>query len=160
MTDAAGTVRGIRLRGTDGRKWAVRGGREGLFVPEHIATDAPLVIVEGATDTAALLDLDFSSVGRPSCSGGVRLLIDLVEAWHPQQVIVIADGDAPGQRGARYLASRLVGYVPDGVWIVTPPRGVKDARAWVCSGATRLDVLDAIEAAPTMTLTYARRAAV
>jgi hypothetical protein len=65
---------------------------------------------------------------------------------------IIADSDAPGQRGARSLAARLVGYVRNGVRIVTPP--AKDAREWVRQGATRRDVLDAIEAAPIMQLRY------
>jgi hypothetical protein len=78
--------------------------------------------------------------------------------WQPQAAVIIADADAPGQRGARSLAARLVGYVPDGVRIVTPP--AKDAREWVRAGADRLDILDAIEAAPTLTLSYTGRAIV
>ena len=34
MTDAAGRVRGIRLRTDEGRKFAVRGGHDGLFIPD------------------------------------------------------------------------------------------------------------------------------
>jgi 5S rRNA maturation endonuclease (ribonuclease M5) len=158
MTDASGVVRGIRLRAADGRKWSVRGGREGLFIPANVPIGDTLVIVEGATDTAALLDMHLDVVGRPSCTGGVSQLVDLIETWHPQDVVIIADADAPGQRGARYLAARLVGYVPDGVRIVTPP--AKDAREWVRAGADRLDILDAIEAAPTLTLSYTGRAIV
>jgi hypothetical protein len=154
MVDASGAVRGIRLRAADGRKWSVRGGREGLFIPVNVPIGDVLVICEGATDCAALLDLHFDVVGRPSCDGGVRLLIDLVCTWQPNDVVIIADSDAPGQRGARSLAARLVGYVP-AVRLVIPRS--KDAREWVCSGADRLDVLDAIESAPTMTLSYARR---
>jgi hypothetical protein len=79
MTDAAGAVRGIRLRGTDGRKWAVRGGREGLFNPgwcdRSFESPFRLVVCEGATDTAALTDLGFIAIGRPSCSGGVHLIV-------------------------------------------------------------------------------------
>jgi hypothetical protein len=71
-------------------------------------------------------------------------------------VAIIADADAPGQRGARYLASRLVGYVHGGVRIVTPP--AKDAREWVQQGATRDDVLAAIDAAPVLQLTYGVKA--
>jgi hypothetical protein len=158
MTDASGTLRGIRLRAADGRKWSVRGGREGLFIPANVPIGDTLVIVEGATDTAAMLDAHLDVVGRPSCTGGASLLVDLVCAWQPQAAVIIADADAPGQRGARSLAARLVGYVPDGVRIVTPP--AKDAREWVRAGADRLDILDAIESAPTLTLSYARRAAV
>jgi len=158
MRDRAedGTACGIRLRRPDGGKWAVRGSRNGLFVPRHFPVSESLVICEGASDTAAMLMLGFNAVGRPSCSGGVGLIVDLVQYHHFLDVMIVADRDAPGQRGARYLAARLVGYVPRGVRIVTPP--TKDAREWVRSGATRTHILDAIEASPTLTLTYSRRA--
>jgi 5S rRNA maturation endonuclease (ribonuclease M5) len=152
MTDADGRVRGIRLRKTDGRKLSVRGGREGLFIPANVPISGGLIICEGATDTAALRDLSFDVIGRPSCNGGAELLVDAIEKWQPSDVAIIADADAPGQRGARSLAARLVGYVPNGVRIVTPP--AKDAREWVRKGTTRLDVLDAIEASPVLQLRY------
>jgi hypothetical protein len=165
MTDAAGAVRGIRLRGTDGRKWSVRGGREGLFIPEGLHSDQLIVICEGATDAAALVDLDFYAVGRPSCSGGVGLLVELIQCDQPHNVAIIADADVPGQRGARGLAARLCGYVPGGIRIVTPPKGAKDARDWSrLLGSSwehrRLEIQENIEAAPVMTLTYSRRAVV
>ena len=37
MTDAAGAVLGIRLRRPNGSKFAVRGGKEGLFLPAGLA---------------------------------------------------------------------------------------------------------------------------
>jgi hypothetical protein len=156
MSDVSGGVLGIRLRAADGRKWSVRGGREGLFLPIDVPIAGTLLICEGASDAAALLDLHFDVVGRPSCMGGVGLLIDFVEQFQPQNIAIIADGDGPGQRGARSLAAHLVGYVPGGVRIVTPP--TKDAREWVRQGADRLDVLDAIEAAPALQLRYGVKA--
>jgi hypothetical protein len=78
MMDVAGRVQGIRLRFSNGRKLAVRGGREGLFVPSGLAATNQLLICEGPTDTAALLDLGFAAVGRPSCAGGTRLLVELL----------------------------------------------------------------------------------
>jgi 5S rRNA maturation endonuclease (ribonuclease M5) len=158
MRDAEAVACGIRLRRLDGSKWAVRGSRQGLFIAHHFPIGNTLVVCEGPTDTAAMLMLGFDAVGRPSCSGGMALIVDLVHRHHFEDVVIMPDSDAPGQRGARYLAARLVGYVPGGVRIVTPP--LKDAREWVRSGANRLDVLDAIEAAPLMTLTYGRRAVI
>jgi hypothetical protein len=158
MRDSEGMACGIRLRRIDGSKWAVRGSKQGLFLPRNFPLDESLMVCEGPSDTAAALMLCFNAIGRPSCNGGTKLILDVVERWHPADVVIVADSDAQGQRGARYLASRLVGYVPGGVRIVIPP--AKDARDWVRSGADRLDVLDAIESAPTMTLTYARRPAI
>jgi hypothetical protein len=152
MCKADHSVCGIRLRRPDGGKWAVKGSKQGLFLPLSFLVGEPLLVCEGPTDTAAMLSLGFDAVGRPSCNGGNDQLIDLVLGYHFETAVIIADSDGPGQRGARYLASRLVGYVREGVRIVTPP--AKDAREWVRQGASRLDVLDAIEAAPVLQLRY------
>jgi hypothetical protein len=151
MTNAAGNVLGIRLRRPDGRKLSVRGGHEGLFLPEGIDAHGLLLIAEGPTDTAALLDLGFSAVGRPSCTGGVKLLVELVRKLKPSGVVIVADSDAPGQRGAESLAAVLVAYAVT-VRIITPPAGIKDARAWKQAGAMAADVLAAIDAAPVRRL--------
>jgi phage/plasmid primase-like uncharacterized protein len=153
MSDAAGRIVGIRLRRPSGSKWAVRGGHEGLFLPASDGTERErILIAEGPTDCAAVLDLRFSAVGRPSCTGGVGLLVELVKIRRPAEVVIIADADAPGQRGADSLAAVLLAY-STAVRIITPPAGVKDARAWKQAGATSADVLAAIAAAPVRTLT-------
>lgn len=152
MRNAAGQVTGIRLRLGNGRKLSARGGKEGVFLPEDLQPGRRLLIAEGPTDAAALLDLGFSAVGRPSCSGGVRHLVELARRLRPGEIIIVADGDGPGQHGAETLADRLAAYVP-AVRIVTPPPGVKDARAWKRSGATAADVQAAIDAAPVRRLT-------
>ena len=96
MQDAAGNVLGVRLRLPGSKKISVRGGKEGLFVPENIDPRGLLLVCEGPTDTAALLDVGFNAVGRPSCRGGVKLLVDLVQKHRPSGVIIVSDGDAPG----------------------------------------------------------------
>lgn len=108
-----------------------------------------LVSADGA---AALLDLGYREVvGRPSCTGGIKLLIKLVRQRRPAEVVIVADGDEPGRRGADNLASVLVAYAP-AVRVVAPPAGVKDARAWKRAGATRQEVDAAITAAPARRL--------
>jgi hypothetical protein len=146
MIDAAGIVLGIRLRRPDGSKLSVKGGHDGLFIPEALDIDQ-LLIAEGPTDCAALLDLGFNAVGRPNCAGGVKLLVELVQRLAVPEVVIVADGDGPGQRGANSLASVLLAYCP-AVRIVTPPDGIKDARAWKCAGATAAEMLAMIDAAP------------
>jgi phage/plasmid primase-like uncharacterized protein len=150
MQDVDGHVLGIRLRRPDGTKLAVKGGHEGLFIP-GVLDGGRLLIAEGATDTGALLDLGFSAVGRPSCVGGTKLLVNLVQHFAVLDVVIVADGDEPGQRGATSLASALTASGP-AVRIITPPPGIKDARAWKRSGATTADVLAAINAAPAWRL--------
>jgi 5S rRNA maturation endonuclease (ribonuclease M5) len=172
MLDPAGDVLGIRLRLHSGKKLSVRGGREGLFLPSphpnplpmgegtgaSLATNhsplASLIVCEGPTDTAAMLDLGFHAVGRPSCTGGVKLLVGLVANQRPAGVVIVADADAPGRRGAEMLAAALTAYCRE-VRVIVPPAGVKDAREWKRSGATAADVQAAIHAAEVRKLAIA-----
>ncbi|MHB1035092.1 MAG: hypothetical protein ACYC0Y_10630 [Pirellulales bacterium] len=155
MKSTCGTVLGIRTRYPNGGKSSITGGHEGLFLPIDLPNDLAgqrLLIAEGPTDTAALLDLGFLAIGRPSCEGGVRHIVDLVLVLKPAEVVIVADGDAPGLRGAERLATVLVAYVP-AVRTITPPHGVKDARAWKMGGATHDAVQAVIDAAPARKLT-------
>lgn len=142
MQDAAGRVVGVRLRFPNGRKLAVRGGHEGLFIPCDLPTtmtDDTLLVCEGPSDTATALDLGHLSVGRPSCTGGVRHVVELVQRHHVEKVVVLSDTDAPGRRGSASLAAVLSVYVRE-LRIVYPPSRFKDLRAWRRSGATRQDL--------------------
>lgn len=149
MRDAAGRVVGIRRRLPHGRKLSLKGGREGLFVPDGLGRPDVLMICEGPTDTAALLDLDFAAIGRPSCTGGTRHVIGVIRRQMPRAIVIVADADEPGQRGADRLASALAVYRRD-VRIITPP--IKDARAWKQAGVGKQDVENAIQAAPARLL--------
>lgn len=153
MLTPAGDVLGIRLRQSNGFKFSVAGGREGLFLPSASdGSDSRLLIAEGPTDTAALLDMGFVSVaGRPSCTGGIRLLVDLVRLRRPPEAVIVADADEPGRRGASNLAAVLLVHVPV-VRVIGPPEGIKDARAWLRTGGTRKDVEQATAAAPARRL--------
>ena len=155
MSDAKGDVTGIRLRSPDGRKWAVLGSRDGLFVPRDLAFDGRLLVCEGPTDTAALLGLGFEAVGRPSCAGGTRQVCELAQRQQVPEVVIVADNGEPGVRGAESLASTLILYCP-AVRIICPPDEIGDARAWVQAGATYDVVLGTIEAAPVRRLTIGR----
>jgi len=129
---------GVRLRAEDGRKWAVGGSRNGLFWPADLSGGGPLLVCEGPTDTAALLDLGFDAIGRPSCAGATEMVVDAVRRLHRRDVVVVADGDRPGIEGADRLARALTeaGCRPK---VICPSVG-KDARAWVQAGATRAEV--------------------
>jgi len=146
MVDHAGHVLGVRLRFPDGRKLSVTGGHEGLFIPDGLDYSRPLVIAEGPTDCAGLLDMGFPSIGRPSCSSGVRHCIELVRAHWPLDVVVMADSDPPGRRGAESLAIALLPYARS-VRVICPPDGIKDARAWKLAGATAADIRKLIDGA-------------
>ncbi len=135
MCDSAGERIGVRLRAEDGRKWAVPGSHNGLFWPDGLSGSGPLLVCEGPTDTAALLDLGYDAIGRPSCTGAVEMVIEVVRALRRRDVVVMADADDPGIDGADRLARALTeaGRRPK----VIRPLKCKDARAWVQSGATR-----------------------
>jgi hypothetical protein len=89
------------------------------------------------------MDLGFAVIGRPSCNGAS---VHCVRLARGRDVVIIADADEPGQRGAVSLASTLRLYCPS-VRIVTPPAPHKDARAWVRAGAIQADVQAVIDAA-------------
>ncbi len=161
MTDGQGNVLGIRLRRPNGFKFSVKGGHEGLFVPQRphdgamtAMSSSRLLVCEGPTDTAALMDMGFDNVvGRPSCSGGVKLLAELVQRIRPNDAVIVADADEPGQFGAAILASALAVHVPI-VRVIAPPGGFKDARIWRQAGATRRDVEQIVQTARARQLVF------
>lgn len=149
MCDANRMIIGIRLRARDGRKWAVKGSRNGLFIPKCVPGEAAvLIICEGPTTCAALLGLNYAVIGRASCSTCVDLCAALCGGW---PVIIMADEDSPkarpdgttfrpGQDGAEALARALV-RVARSVKIVYPLNG-KDFRDFIRAGGSRA-VIDA-----------------
>jgi 5S rRNA maturation endonuclease (ribonuclease M5) len=152
MRDAGLRIVGIRLRRQDGSKFCVKGSNEGLFIPDNFlqVNESRLAVCEGATDVAALLDCGFRAViGRPSCLGGVKLIVELCRARRFSKVVIFADNDPPGQRGAQKLVRELSLYVPQ-LRIVTPP--TKDVREWKKDGANRADVERAIAEAAIISL--------
>jgi len=154
MRDASGRVVGIRYRARDGAKWSHTGGKEGLFTEWPMPVGERLFLPEGGSDTAALIALGLPAAGRPSCNGGVNHVRALVRELLPSAVVVVADADERGQRGACDLATLLALHVPD-TRIVTPPPPSKDVRAMLATGAGREDVEALIAAAPRVGLRVA-----
>lgn len=145
MVDADRNIIGIRYRSVRGSKWSATGGREGLFVPAGCPHGGPILLPEGPTDTAILLELGFDVAGRPNCNGGVRLLRAIGRGC---DVVVIADNDDAGMRGSETVAN---GMLPGSrsVRVISPPKEFKDVRAWInYGGATDLDVQTLIDSAP------------
>ena len=135
-------VLGIRIRQDGGKKFAVKGSKEGLFIPREFYKDKrPVVVCEGPTDAACCTSFDFRTVGRPSCLGGQKLLVELLEDEH---VCILADSDGPGQTGAQKLAEALF-RKSKSVSVATPP--AKDLREWKNQGCQRQDLLQLIRGA-------------
>lgn len=140
MRDADNRVIGYRIRTQEGKKFSVNGSQNGLFIPQ-VETwkpkEEPLFIVEGPTDTAALLSLQLWAIGRPSNTGGLEMLAKFAKPF--RQVAILADRDANdlAQKATASGAIRLAETLPADcrVKIFHPPCA-KDARKWMQQGAT------------------------
>lgn len=132
MREATGKVIGIRLRSTEGAKWAVKGSHQGLFLPTEYpyATDGTLHLVEGVTDLAAAMTIGLYAIGRPSCLGQENLILDFIRSQNVKRLVIICDNDDPGIRGAERLQSMLPVFSA----MFLPP--CKDLREFVNAGGT------------------------
>ena len=130
MFDGGEEFAGIRLRSDDGDKWALRGSRQGIFIPD-MKPQGETLIVEGPTDAAAAVSLGFYAIGRASCTGGAREIGVYCRRRGVKRVSVLADNDSPGISGARALCGQL------GIAARLVVLPAKDLREWVKNGATR-----------------------
>ena len=135
MTRHGNRFLGIRYRTKDGSKFAQKGSKQGLFVPTSFTKAKAVVICEGPTDTAAMLDLGFNAIGRASCNSGHRLVAELIQGL---PAAIVADNDGPGEFGAKQLQTKIKNAV------IINPCSHKDARDWIRAGATRGEVLERI----------------
>jgi 5S rRNA maturation endonuclease (ribonuclease M5) len=103
MEDGQGRWVGGRYRAHTGAKWSIRGATEGVFTTSKPITSFAIV-TEGPTDTAAVAALGLPAVGRPSCNGGLDEIKRLVPEW--AYLLILADPDGPGVKGARDFARR------------------------------------------------------
>lgn len=141
MRNATGLVCGIRLRANDGKKWSVKGGREGVFTGKQTPV-LRAYICEGPTDAAAILSLGLFPIGRPSCNGALSVVQETLKRLRCREAVIVADADPdkfrngggyfnPGFDGAEALSKAI--HVPN--CIFTPP--TKDVREFVNWGGTR-----------------------
>jgi len=130
MRSGSGVVIGIRLRATDGRKWAVTGSRNGIFIPQDTIPQDTLYVCEGPTDTAAALSMGLYAVGRPSCNCGGPEIAEFCRASRIRRAVVISDNDTPGLRGA----DKIAGELGVNCCVICPP--AKDVREFYRAGGT------------------------
>ena len=128
-------ISGFRLRHADGRKVSITGSRDGVFmshdVPNRLDT---IYVVEGASDTAVGVDMGIFTVGRPNCTGGTDILIELFDRpqYSDNRCVIIADRDSVGQRGATRLYNELKRNGVNVDCILTPKihDDLRDYRRW------------------------------
>lgn len=153
--NAAGQIIGLSRRYPDGAKKQWPGGQRGLtFARDWLADSGSVFLVEGGSDTAAMLSVGLCAIGRPSNTGGVDLLIRLLsDLPDDRDVFVIGENDHkpheslkpsvqarhkpecegcsecwPGQHGAMETARKLADALQRPVEVVYPPDGSKDVR--------------------------------
>jgi hypothetical protein len=141
MRDGKNEMVGIRLRNEEGKKWAIKGSRQGLFIPQRIEAKSPCLITEGPTDCAAALTLGYFAIGRANCHNGAGELRIALKRLKVSRIVIVADNDSkhkrtgeewePGIEGAQRLAKEL--KMPHVIW-VTP---TKDLREFVKMGGTK-----------------------
>lgn len=155
--NAAGEFVGINRRFNSGDKKREAGGESGLtFADDWDAGDGPLLLVEGGSDVAACLTMVLNAVGRPSNTGGVKLLGELLaNVPRTRPLIVIGERDRkrhddlkenarkrhspeckgcsfcwPGLFGAVNVAKQLAETFARPIAWALPPDDAKDSRAW------------------------------
>jgi hypothetical protein len=148
MHDSNRNVIGIRLRNNDGKKWAVIGGKGGLFTPSAEHWQDTVFLPEGPTDTAALISMGFYAWGRPNCMAGNEIIKEAVKLYHIRKAVIVSDNDElkqvgdkeqrPGLVGAKKLKSEI--GIKSVIFI--PP--TKDIRDYLKNGATKEMVMTII----------------
>jgi hypothetical protein len=136
--DGTGTVVGINRRYRGGNKRMVKGGSRGLYYARDWASsDGPILCPEGFSDTAALLAMDLAAVGRPSNTGGLEPLANLLSTVPDTRAIIVIgendqklDGRWPGRDGAIATAESLARLLRRPIHYTFPPAEDKDVRAW------------------------------
>lgn len=135
-----------------------KGGNRGLSYEDDWSDgDGPIYLVEGASDTAAGLSMGLSVIGRPSNTGGIQHLVELLaDVPHHREIVAMGENDQkpheslsdsvklrhkpdcngcsicwPGQYGAFTTATRLADELRRPVWTAFPSDGAKDLREMV-----------------------------
>ncbi|HEX3658219.1 MAG TPA: hypothetical protein VHV55_20695 [Pirellulales bacterium] len=140
--NAVGKVIGIVRRFDGGRKSFQPGGQRGLYLPEGFKSrPGPILVVEGASDTATAHAMGLAVVGRPNATGGVEELATLLEK-DKRKVIVVGEWDMkeggrwPGRDAAKKVAKELSKRLGREIKWALPPKGAKDVREWFSQQGT------------------------
>jgi hypothetical protein len=135
--DSSGAIIGINRRSPEGTKRRIKGTRAGLtYSPKWDTGTGPILLVEGASDTAAVMDMGLSVIGRPSNNAGVAMLAEMLRAFpEERQIVVIGehdqkpDGRWPGREGAIRTAQGLADRLGRSIHWSLPSEEAKDVRA-------------------------------
>jgi putative DNA primase/helicase len=98
-------------------------------------TDLPIIVVEGATDVCAAMDLGFVAIGRPSAEGGLSLLSKMPLSG--KEIWIIGENDAGAGRAGMDKTFAVLREQSDNICRIMPPEGIKDLREWLQCGLTQ-----------------------
>jgi hypothetical protein len=137
--DGQGRVVGIATRAPDGSKKVIAGSKRGVYLPLGWRDrPSPILIVEGASDCAALTPMGLAAIGRPSATGGVDYLAEALANISDNRLIVVvgeldakSDGRWPGREAAEKVARQLAAQLGRPVRWALPPDQAKDTREWL-----------------------------
>jgi len=136
--DASGAVVGFSFRTVDGKKGSPSNAsscRRGLiYDPRESFRDKTVLVLEGASCTAACLAMGLTVVGRFNNQGGADDLAKLLT--DAREIFILGENDRaetgrwPGREGAITVASSMEGILKRPIRLALPPGNAKDLRAW------------------------------
>ena len=103
-------------------------------------TDLPIIVVEGATDVCAAMDLGFVAIGRPSAEGGLQILSKMPLSG--KEIWIIGENDAGAGRAGMEKAFAVLKGQSDNICRIMPPEGIKDLREWLRCGLTQKQLFE------------------
>ncbi|MBA4187757.1 MAG: hypothetical protein C0467_07035 [Planctomycetaceae bacterium] len=131
-------VKPVNTDDSSPNKMCIHRSKRGLTLPTGWREGTgPLFIVEGPSDVIALSLCGLSVIGRPSNTGGVALLRELLTDSPGRAVYIVGEndrrenGDWPGRHGAETTARQLTELLGRPIAWTMPPEEHKDARVWV-----------------------------
>jgi len=107
-------------------KRMIKGSKLGIFIPYSFRWQENIFIVEGAHDTATLIDMGFNTIGRLSATCGANIITTLVKKHRDsiKSIIIVADNDEIGFMSAKNLSYKLDKFVECG--IIVMENNIKD----------------------------------
>ncbi len=136
--DGRKNVVGVAKRFDNGKE-RFKGAKCGLSLCHGWkALPGPVFVVEGMSDTLALIYAGVRAVGRPSNTGGAEHLADLFSdaSFAQVPIFVVGENDRkpggswPGKTGAEKIAGELTKRLRREVPMTFPPDDAKDVRDW------------------------------
>lgn len=138
--DGHGKVIGLNRRFPTGQKLHLAGGQRGITLPEGWNDGSPVYVVEGPTDTMAMVCAGLTAWGRPSNIGGTEYLAEAIRQIDPETPVIVMgendrkpDGLWPGLSGAVTVAGNLAERVRNPVKWALAPTDYKDVREYLTS---------------------------